>query len=339
MKKILAFRTDRLGDYLITSKILKDLKLKYDHLTVVCSKTNYTLIKSQSFIDRIIVYDKNFSLLRKIQIFFDLFFNRYFLILTLDGKNFSLLCSILLIGKKLCISYSKKKKFLGNDFYFNRPFSIISKIFFSKNETFSSRNILKKTEHLSTMYYRLCKEYIEIKNEEFYYEIPDQAKKDFNNIINKYSLGEYILIHFDEKWIDIKDINNDLYQSVLRLQHDTNKNIVISSFNNNCKYFFNFEENIKKFKPNNIILMKNLDIFLFERFINSSVIALSCHSGYLVQISGYNKAKVLDLINYDEKLWVSCWIPPNQNYKQIYKDKNNVKLSIRDILKEIKSFI
>ena len=339
MKKILAFRTDRLGDYLITSKILKDLKLKYDHLTVVCSKTNYTLIKSQSFIDKIIVYDKKFSLLQKIKIFFDLFFNRYFLILALDGKNFSLLCSILLIGKKLCISYNKKKKILGYDFYFNRPFSIISKIFFSKNETFSSRNILKKTEHLCTLYHRLCNEYIEIKNEDFYYEVPDQAKKDFNNVLNKHSLGEYILIHFDEKWLDIKDINNDLYQSILRLQQDTKKNIVISSFNNNHEYFFNFEENIKKFKPNNIILMKNLDIFLFERFINSSVIALSCHSGYLVQISGYNKAKVLDLINYNEKMWVSCWIPPNQNYKQIYKDKNNVKLSIRDILREIKSFI
>ena len=52
--------------------------------------------------------------------------------------------------------------------------------------------------------------------------------------------------------------------------------------------------------------MKNLDIFMFERFINYSVISLSCHSGYLVQISGYNKANVLDLINFDEKMWVSC---------------------------------
>ena len=110
MKKILAFRTDRLGDYIITSNILRELKTKYGHLTVVCSKTNYKLIKSQSFIDKVIVYDKKFSLLKKTKIFFEIFFNIYFLILSLDGKNFSLFCSMLLIGKKLCVSIKKEKK-------------------------------------------------------------------------------------------------------------------------------------------------------------------------------------------------------------------------------------
>lgn len=54
MKKILAFRTDKLGKYLIILNILNELKINYGHLTVVCSKTNYKLIKSQSFIDKII---------------------------------------------------------------------------------------------------------------------------------------------------------------------------------------------------------------------------------------------------------------------------------------------
>ena len=339
MKKILAFRTDRLGDYIISSKILKELKIKYGHLTVICSKTNYKLIKSQSYIDKVIVYDKKFTLLKKIKIFFEIFFNIYFLILILDGKNFSLLSSIFLIGKKLCISYKKKKNILGYEFYFNRPISIISKIFFNKNMTFSSRNILRKTEHLSTMYHKLCEEYIKVENRKFYYEIPSYIENDFKNVINKYSFNEYILIHLDEKWLDIKNINNDFYESILRLQQDTNKDIVISSFNNNHKYFINFEENLKKFKPLNIILLKNLDIFMFERFINYSIFSLSCHSGYLVQISGYNNANIIDLINNDEKLWVSCWIPPNDNYKQIYKDNNNKKLSINEILKDITKYI
>jgi hypothetical protein len=47
----------------------------------------------------------------------------------------------------------------------------------------------------------------------------------------------------------------------------------------------------------------------------------------------------LDLINSEEKLWVSCWIPPNENYKQIYKDNNNIKLSINEILTDIKNHI
>ena len=100
-----------------------------------------------------------------------------------------------------------------------------------------------------------------------------------------------------------------------------------------------FVENTLNSLNNNIFLMKNLDIFMFERFINYSVISLSCHSGYLVQISGYNKANVLDLINFEEKLWVSCWIPPNDNYKQIYKDKNKLKLSINEIMKSVKNYL
>ena len=155
-------------------------------------------------------------------------------------------------------------------------------------------------------------------------------------MVKYYSLDNFILIHLDEKWIDIKNINTNLYDSIIMLQKETDKKIIIYAFDNSHKYFINFETNLNKFKPNNIFLIKNLDIFMFERFINSSVIALSCHSGYLVQISGYNKANVLDLINCDEKLWVSCWIPPNDNYKQIYKDKNKLKLSITEIMQSVK---
>ena len=339
MKKILAFRTDRLGDYIITSNILRELKTKYGHLTVVCSKTNYELIKSQSFIDKVIIYDKKFSLLKKTKIFFEIFFNIYFLILSLDGKNFSLFCSMLLIGKKLCVSYKKRKKILGFNFYITRPISLISKIFFYKNITFSSRNILKKTEHLSTIYQNLCQEFVSIQNKNYYYEVPMDTQKNFEKLTKYHSLDNFILIHFDEKWIDIKNINTNLYDSIIMLQEETNKKILISTVNNNHKYFLNFEINFNKFKPNNIFLMKNLDIFMFERFINYSVISLSCHSGYLVQISGYNKANVLDLINFEEKLWVSCWIPPNDNYKQIYKDKNKLKLSINEIMKSVKNYL
>ena len=335
MKKILAFRTDRLGDYLITSNILKELKIKYGHLTVVCSNKNYNLIKSQSFIDKVILYDKNFSLFKKFKIFFQIFFNIYFLILSLDGKNFSILCSIFLIGKKLCISYKKRKKILGFDFYLSRPFYIISKIFFYKSINFSSRNILKKTEHLQTIYNNLCKDFISLKNNNFYYEIPADAEIKFKNLINKFSIKDYILIHLDEKWRDIKDINVSLYNSIVEFSKNENKKIIISAIDNNHEYFINFEMCYKKFTPSNILLMKNLDLFLFERFINSASFTLSCHSGYLVQITGYNKAKILDLINNDEKLWVSCWIPPNDNYKQIYKDKNNTRLSINEILRNV----
>ena len=54
MKKILTFRTDKLGKYLIILNILQEIKINYGHLNVVSLKTHYKLIKSQSFIDKII---------------------------------------------------------------------------------------------------------------------------------------------------------------------------------------------------------------------------------------------------------------------------------------------
>ena len=164
-----------------------------------------------------------------------------------------------------------------------------------------------------------------LNNEHFYFNLYKKKNKK-DNIYKKYE--------FQNPYLYDNTIANKK-----KIAAKTNRKILISTVNNNHKYFLNFEINFNKFKPNNIFLMKNLDIFMFERFINYSVISLSCHSGYLVQISGYNKANVLDLINFEEKLWVSCWIPPNDNYKQIYKDKNKLKLSINEIMKSVKNYL
>ena len=60
MKRIIIFRADRLGDFLIISNIIKAIKKKYkdSHITVVGSKFNNNFIKSYKVIDRVIVYDK-----------------------------------------------------------------------------------------------------------------------------------------------------------------------------------------------------------------------------------------------------------------------------------------
>ena len=68
MKKIIIFKTDRIGDFVNFSPCLKILKdnIKDSHITLVCSKYNHQIAKNYKEIDKTIIIKKN--------IFFDLLF-------------------------------------------------------------------------------------------------------------------------------------------------------------------------------------------------------------------------------------------------------------------------
>ena len=85
---------------------------------------------------------------------------------------------------------------------------------------------------------------------------------------------------------------------------------MISAFKNKCTYFKNFK---KKLKNKNILIFENLDFRLFERFIAKSLFSISCHSGYLVQVAGSSRTKIIDIINKRDQRWYSCWKPKNTN--------------------------
>ena len=91
MKKFIIFRTDRLGDFLIVTNIIKAIKDKYkdSHITVVGSPYNKKIINSYKIINKVIVYNKNSSLGEKISIFNDILKSKYYCSLSLDGKSFS----------------------------------------------------------------------------------------------------------------------------------------------------------------------------------------------------------------------------------------------------------
>ena len=70
--KYLIFRTDRLGDFLISAILIKCIK-KNDpnaHITIVASKLNFSYIKTFPYVDNVVEF-KN-SLLNKIILFFQL---------------------------------------------------------------------------------------------------------------------------------------------------------------------------------------------------------------------------------------------------------------------------
>ena len=64
MKKILIFKTDRIGDFVYFSPCLKIIKdnIPDSEVTVVCSKYNYQIVKNYKEINNIIVINKIFLL-------------------------------------------------------------------------------------------------------------------------------------------------------------------------------------------------------------------------------------------------------------------------------------
>jgi len=72
-----------------------------------------------------------------------------------------------------------------------------------------------------------------------------------------------------------------------------------------------------------------------ERMIYYSKFSISCHSGYLVQISGTNKGKLIDIINKRDLIWYSCWVPKNTFHKFVLKSDNKRSFELEKILFDV----
>ena len=116
---------------------------------------------------------------------------------------------------------------------------------------------------------------------------------------------QIILIHLDEKWLDINDIKVNLYEELVILQKKLKKKIIITSFKNSLDYFTYFKK--LKRKNTNIIIFEDT-IIIMERMINYSKFAVSCHCLSSTSLWA-NQSKIIDIINKKDLVWYSCWVP------------------------------
>ena len=112
----LIFRTDRIGDFLITLPLIKSIKRNDLNSTIdiVTSTKNETHIKSNSSVDNTFLLKSN-SFIDKITLFFKLKKKKYDFIIVADKKNRSILISLFLLSKKKIFNISKtiQKKLLS----------------------------------------------------------------------------------------------------------------------------------------------------------------------------------------------------------------------------------
>ena len=295
MNSYLIFRTDRIGDFLLTIILINSIKRNDPNsfITVISSKKNYHFIKSFKIINDVIIL-KN-SLIDKIKLVKKLRSNYYDNIIVHDSKKRSSIISLFL-KYRLIIKPNNDL----NISYIDSIKEIISKLDF--NFTESDLNTLKNRDH----------------------NISEDLNEDF------------ILLHFDEKWIykdyiseytNIEPLKDELILFLDLIITKTNKKLVITT-GTSCPNILNDIINIG-LSPK-VKVYKELDFFHLENLVSKCELLISCH-GAVSHVAAAHKIKQIDIIDnsYPYKKWTSHF--RNYNYLNRTSFKNLSK-AILDLI-------
>ena len=283
MSSYLIFRTDRIGDFLLTIILINSIKRNdpNSYITIVSSKTNYHFIRSFKVINEVLILKNN--LFDKIKLIRKLRSNYYDKIIVHDAKNRSSIISLFL-------KYGLKIK-PNNDLnisYIDSIKEIISKLNFDFIE--SDLNTLKNRDH------------------------------NFAEDLNE----DFILLHFDEKWIyddyiseytNIEPLKDELISFIDLLLTITNKRLVITTgirSPNILNDIINIGLNSR------VKVYKKLDFLDLETLISKSKLLISCH-GSVSHVAAAHKIKQIDIIEEKQSNFYSKWTSHFRNYNSIHR--------------------
>lgn len=315
MNNYLFFRTDRIGDFLVSAILLKAIKRndKNAHISVVASRKNYFFIKTLDFIDEVFLYPNNFF--KKIFFFFNLRKNKYELICALDGKKKSIYFSFFLKSKIKILMTTKKifKKILN--YFFSRIYLFDE----SKNKLEEIKDVLSLNK-MSFDKDDICF----LKNNKIYLEKIKLIK-------------DFIIFHFDEKWIyeqyikkykSIEPSLDDLEEFIYNLVKKSKKNLIITtgmmdndliktlllSFNKESDYLYT-----KNFNDKLIQIYINIDFFELEYLIKNSSFLIGCH-GASTHLASAHGIKIFDIFDLSQENFYLKWINHIENYSYFYRE-------------------
>ena len=324
--KTLIFRTDRIGDFIISCPFILSYKKKNpkNKILVVSSEYNFNYIKNFDFIDKIIPLkneNKFFpKLLILIQIILLLRKDKYSDVIILDGKNRSFIISLFLSGKKSIFTQNRGIEF----------FSKILNYIYVAN--YQIQNQLKNFSFLASLNnFNIDYKNINIyKNYKFknYYDFPDK----------------YIVIHLDEKWFkkfyyrDFTDINPSSSQieefiNKIFVKSNYQFDIVITTGSKNLDvlndYLSTFEkkdENIfeKKENEKKIRFVRNTTFNDLENIVKNSFFLITCEGGISHASHNFN-IKTLAFYQKNRLEHMKFWTG-HMNELIIYERKNMTEL-------------
>ena len=289
MNKYLIFRTDRVGDFLVTAILLKSIKENDPtaHISVIGSIKNSAYIKTFPFVDNVIQLDNNF--LSKIKVFLKVFRFKYKSIIIHDNKRRSKFISYFLKStNKIDIS----------DFKDNTHIEIIKNILQKMEFNFSNKalNILSHRNPKNNSYEK------------------NQIQLHFDE---KWIFNDYI-----KKFINIEPAENELVNFIKEIVIKKEKKLIITTGINLPNKINKIENELNELK---ISLHKNLDFLELEKITSQSSVLISCHGAISHVAAAYN-IKQIDII--DKTYNYSRWTNHFRNYNYLYRE-NFSKLSCR----------
>jgi len=279
--KTLIFRTDKLGDFIISCPFIVSYKNRFPDsiISIVSSEYNSNYIKNFDFINEVIPLKKAINFFPKfyflIKIILKLKKKKFNNIIILDGKKRSFFISLFLKGNKSILLQSSGLVIFSK--IFNYKFVI----------NYEIQSQMKNFSYLAN----LLNFNIDLKNIDVYKNYNFKKKLDLKK--------KYILIHLDEKWYnhlyytDFADINptpgqinsfvkkildttNNAYEVVITTGSKKIKDLddFVSDFNNSV-------ENIYTKQINNICVtfIKDTTFNDLENLVKNSSFLVCCEGG------------------------------------------------------------
>ncbi len=283
MSKYLIFRTDRVGDFLLSLILINSIKRNdpSSHITLVASKKNYEYIKSFHNIDYVYCYKEGFlnrinliNSLRKI--FFD------FLILHDDKKRSKFISFFLKFNKKVNFENTLNLthiKIIQN---------ILNKMDYNLNP--DDLNILLNRKYTKV----ITNDYIV-----FHYD-------------EKWSNSTYI-----SSYTDIEPNYDDLYYFLNKLSEKTQLNIIVTTGSKTPPLFSKLSNNNINKK---IIFLKDQNFLDLENVISKSYLLISCH-GAVSHVASALNIKQIDIIETNKNNPYDRWTSHFRNYKSLKRNK------------------
>lgn len=341
--KTLVFRSDRLGDFIISSPFIISYKKKFPNnkIIIISSDYNYDYIKDFDFVDLVIPITIFSNFIKKLYNLIKLIIkfrkNTYKDIIVLDGKNRSFFIAMFLKGKKFM--------FLKSDFLISLSKILNIKYVFN----FDIQKQIKNLDYLANLIgFKVNHNKIDI-------------YKNFNFSTNKESLPKkYILLHLDEKWYsetyhhDYTNINPNYYNLTLLLEKiidNTNcdYDIIISTGAKRLKIYDEIGSNFqlsanktyKKLIKNKLVyFIENNTFHDLEYYIKHSSLLICCE-GAVSHVS--HNLKIPTVAFYEESRYehINHWTGHMSNIK-LHPRKNildviNDKLFLRIIDYKLKN--
>ena len=319
MKKILIFKSDRLGDLINISSVIYNLKKNFpsSEITIVCSKYNSRIAKYYPDLQNIIIFDKSFFKF-SLKYFKKLYLTKYDLLLQLDGKKSSYFCSSIVNSNiKAGLVLIKNKKIFNSLIIVKRPNFLISKFFTYLEPCIEDYKVLNnKHYHYLNLYLNILKRVnLTIYSKNHYLPYNETNNQKFKN---------YLHVHIDERWKKFDKIFYVNFVDKINNFSITNKIIITSNFNGN-NFYFNI---MNKFKSNNNFLFKDkVSIKDLLNIIFYSQTVLSSHSGFIVHAAAAFQKNIIDLVPKNINSELDRWVPYNINYKR-FNNENFSKLFI-----------